>query len=273
MRAGDAVTLSPGRCRLRFRDALRRTAGSEVIFWPDGSRGRVDAVVVGPYEFWPEALVVARDGGLLRLPAANIHEIDPQQRLVLASLPAAPPRPGARRPTAAFLAVDRSLEVGSRRLAQLAPSRGAQPRPAALAGVLEAGLRRRLDGELLELAARHRARGERVYLVSSYPEPVTQALAERLGLDGGLAPSALPVDAGRLRRLAGAQAGAAKADAVRRLAASDCLDLGASTAYADDATDRELLGAVGHPVALNPDRALRQLALARGWPLLERVGG
>ena len=30
-----------------------------------------------------------------------------------------------------------------------------------------------------------------------------------------------------------------------------------------------LLEAVGHPTAVNPDRALRRIATERGWPVLE----
>ena len=46
-------------------------------------------------------------------------------------------------------------------------------------------------------------------------------------------------------------------------------DLGESTAYSDSHTDLPFLEAVGHPVAVNPDRALRRIAGERGWPVLE----
>jgi phosphoserine phosphatase len=46
-------------------------------------------------------------------------------------------------------------------------------------------------------------------------------------------------------------------------------DLEASTAYSDSHTDLAFLEAVGHPTAVNPDRALRRIAGARGWPVLE----
>ena len=38
---------------------------------------------------------------------------------------------------------------------------------------------------------------------------------------------------------------------------------------ADSITDVPLLECVGHPTAVNPDRALRKLAAERGWPVLE----
>ena len=38
-----------------------------------------------------------------------------------------------------------------------------------------------------------------------------------------------------------------------------------SSAYSDSATDLPMLEAVGHPVAVNPDRPLARLARERGW--------
>jgi len=39
--------------------------------------------------------------------------------------------------------------------------------------------------------------------------------------------------------------------------------------YSDSVNDVPLLEAVNHPVAVNPSPALRDLARARGWPVLE----
>jgi hypothetical protein len=41
-----------------------------------------------------------------------------------------------------------------------------------------------------------------------------------------------------------------------------------SFAYSDSVTDIPMLEAVGHPYAVNPDRALRKEAVAREWPVL-----
>ncbi|HEY6427939.1 MAG TPA: HAD-IB family hydrolase, partial [Acidimicrobiales bacterium] len=43
------------------------------------------------------------------------------------------------------------------------------------------------------------------------------------------------------------------------------LDLAASSAYSDSATDIPMLEAVGRPVAVNPDRALAKIAREHGW--------
>ena len=43
------------------------------------------------------------------------------------------------------------------------------------------------------------------------------------------------------------------------------VDLSSSYAYSDSITDLPMLEAVGHPVAVNPDRDLRRIAAERGW--------
>ena len=62
--------------------------------------------------------------------------------------------------------------------------------------------------------------------------------------------------------------GADKAEAMRELAESEGYDLAASYAYSDSVTDLPMLEAVGHPFAVNPDKALRKVAVERGWPVL-----
>ena len=63
--------------------------------------------------------------------------------------------------------------------------------------------------------------------------------------------------------------GEGKAVAMRELADRDELDLTASYAYSDSATDPPMLEAVGHPVVVNPDRELREVAEQRDWQIME----
>ena len=63
-----------------------------------------------------------------------------------------------------------------------------------------------------------------------------------------------------------------KADCVRAVAESEGFDLADCTAYSDSHTDIPFLEAVGHPVAVNPDRELRRTAREQGWPVLEFSG-
>ncbi len=120
--------------------------------------------------------------------------------------------------------------------------------------------------EALDLIEDHRHRGDRVYLVSASPEEIVAPLAEMLGVDGCIC-SRGEVDAdGRYTgRMAFYAYGPNKAAAMVELAGRCGIDLAASSAYSDSATDLPMLEAVGHPVAVNPDRALARAARERGW--------
>ena len=64
-------------------------------------------------------------------------------------------------------------------------------------------------------------------------------------------------------------AGANKVEAVTTFAKERGYDLAECYAYSDSASDLPLLECVGHPTAVNPDRALRRIAAESGWPVLE----
>jgi phosphoserine phosphatase len=55
---------------------------------------------------------------------------------------------------------------------------------------------------------------------------------------------------------------------MRELAEARGLDLGESWAYSDSGSDLPMLRAVGHPVAVNPDRELAMIARAHGWEVM-----
>jgi HAD superfamily hydrolase (TIGR01490 family) len=122
--------------------------------------------------------------------------------------------------------------------------------------------------EALDLIAEHKAAGRRVYRVSAAPEEIVEPLARHLGASGAIATQAV-VSAGRYTgQLLNYAFGPAKAAAIREVAQRDGIDLARSWAYSDSATDVPMLEAVGHPVAVNPDRPLRRMAHMRGWPVL-----
>jgi HAD superfamily hydrolase (TIGR01490 family) len=130
-------------------------------------------------------------------------------------------------------------------------------------------LRPLVYAEPLRLVEQHRERGERVYVVSATLQEIVEGIADDLGFDGALGTICEVRDGcytGRALRALHAQA---KAECVQELAAREGLDPAACTAYSDSHTDLPFLEAVGHPVAVNPDRELRRLAAARGWPVLE----
>jgi HAD superfamily hydrolase (TIGR01490 family) len=122
--------------------------------------------------------------------------------------------------------------------------------------------------EALGLVRLHHQEGRRVYVVSSSPEEIVDPLARFLGADGAIATRAEIDSAGRYTgEVAFYAYGPTKADAIRALAVREGIDLAASYAYSDSATDLPMLETVGHPVAVNPDRELRRVAVARGWEI------
>jgi HAD superfamily hydrolase (TIGR01490 family) len=118
----------------------------------------------------------------------------------------------------------------------------------------------------LALAQGHLDEGQRVWLVTASPIELATIIARRLGLTGALGTVSGIVDGVYTGRLVGAPLhGEAKADAVRGLAAREGLDLSRCSAYSDSANDIPMLSVVGHPVAVNPDAALRAHAREQGW--------
>ena len=121
--------------------------------------------------------------------------------------------------------------------------------------------------EALDLMEVHRADGRAIYIVSSSPEEVVRPLARHFGVAGVLATRARIVEGKYTGELEFYCYGAAKAEAIRELAAERGIELASSYAYTDSVTDLPMLRAVGHPVAVNPDRDLRREAEASEWDI------
>jgi HAD superfamily hydrolase (TIGR01490 family) len=119
--------------------------------------------------------------------------------------------------------------------------------------------------EALDLMALHQDEGRRIYIVSSSPEEVVRPLAGHFGVSGVIATRARIEEGKYTGELEFYCFGEAKAEAIRSLAERLGIDLEGSYAYTDSITDLPMLDAVGHPVAVNPDRDLRKEAEARGW--------
>ncbi len=121
--------------------------------------------------------------------------------------------------------------------------------------------------EALDLASAHAEHGERVFIASAALQEVVEEVSSQLGFDGAIASRAETRDGVFTGRLERRLYGQAKADALVELAAAEDFDLASSTAYSDSHSDTPFLEAVGHPVAVNPDRELRRIADERGWPI------
>lgn len=137
-----------------------------------------------------------------------------------------------------------------------------------IAGAMEPVLKPLVYREPVELAQEHRRRGERIYIVSAALQEIVDALAAELGFDGALGTLCEVEDDAYTGRALRSCHGRVKADAVRQLAADVGIDLAESTAYSDSASDVPFLEAVGHAIAVNPDRRLRAIAAERGWRVL-----
>jgi HAD superfamily hydrolase (TIGR01490 family) len=125
-----------------------------------------------------------------------------------------------------------------------------------------------------DLALRHLAAGERVWLVTATPVELANILSSRLGLTGALGTVAETRDGAYTGALVGGLLhGEAKAAAVRALAVREGLDLALCSAYSDSANDLPMLQLVGHPHVVNPDSSLLAEARQRGWPVHEFRSG
>ena len=120
--------------------------------------------------------------------------------------------------------------------------------------------------EALSLIREHAAAGRKVFIVSASPEEIVVPLTDYLGADEAIATRARTDGEGRYTGgIEFYSYGPFKAEAMRRVADREGIDLAASWAYSDSATDIPMLEAVGHPVVVNPDRALAEYAADRGW--------
>ena len=121
--------------------------------------------------------------------------------------------------------------------------------------------------EAVELFDEHRAAGREVVLVSSSGEEVVGPIGEMLGVDRVIASRMVVEDGHYTGDIAFYAYGENKEVAIRELSVQRGWDLSECYAYSDSATDVPMLAAVGHPVAVNPDKALRKVAIDRDWPV------
>jgi HAD superfamily hydrolase (TIGR01490 family) len=177
---------------------------------------------------------------------------------------------------AALTAAVRGLQFSARGFSEREVSEAVTAMGEAVRGLEVAAVRRvaveaiprvvapRIYGEARRLIDWHRHHGHLVFLVSASTRELIAPLGELLGANG-VAGSDAEIGEGRYTGRVTLCHGRAKAEAVRHLAEANGVDLGHSYAYGDAIGDLPMLGLVGHPVAVNPDRRLRVAARRRGW--------
>jgi len=122
--------------------------------------------------------------------------------------------------------------------------------------------------EAVELISMHKVAGRDVVIVSSSGEEVVGPVGAMLGADEVIATRMVVADGKYTGEIELYAYGPEKASAIKQLAEERGYDLAGSYAYSDSVTDVPMLEAVGHPFAVNADRALRKVAAEREWPLL-----
>ncbi|MGH8791679.1 MAG: HAD family hydrolase [Stackebrandtia sp.] len=122
--------------------------------------------------------------------------------------------------------------------------------------------------EAVALVEAHRAAGRDVVLVSASGDEMVRPIGKLLGIEDVISTRMVIEDGRYTGDIDFYAAGPAKAEAMAELAKDRGYSLSQCYAYSDSITDVPMLEAVGHPTTVNPDRALRRLALERGWPML-----
>ena len=120
--------------------------------------------------------------------------------------------------------------------------------------------------EALAIIDQHKRDGHRVVVISASPEEIVRPLCRYLGIDDVIATRSEVDDEGLYTGNIEFYAyGPTKAEAMEEMAQRDGIDLAASYAYSDSATDLPMLEIVGHPIVVNPDAELAQAAEDNGW--------
>jgi len=115
----------------------------------------------------------------------------------------------------------------------------------------------------------HRRQNRATYIISASPKELVEPLAKALGMTDGIGTVSQVVDGKYTGKLVGPFCyGEGKVEAIQQIATWEGFDLGECYAYSDSISDLPMLEAVGHPVAVNPDNRLNQIARNRGWPIV-----
>jgi HAD superfamily hydrolase (TIGR01490 family) len=126
--------------------------------------------------------------------------------------------------------------------------------------------------EAADLIDQHRAAGRYVVLISASPTEIVSPLGRYLGADATVGSRAQLDEEGRYTGAMEFYAyGEFKAEAIRELAERERIDLTESYAYTDSYTDLPMLEAVGHPIAVNPDRVLTKYAREHNFEITRFV--
>lgn len=136
--------------------------------------------------------------------------------------------------------------------------------------VYEKHIKLKLWPETVRLAKDHIKQGREVWLVTAAPQELGDVIVHELGLTGAIGTKVERKNGILTGKLVGTPIhGAEKRRAIKALAKDRNLSLKRSYAYSDSQNDLPMLTAVGHPVAVNPDKILTRYAKAADWPIYD----
>lgn len=135
----------------------------------------------------------------------------------------------------------------------------------------------RIPGGARALVERHRAAGHCLVMTTATNRVITEPTARALGFEHLIATEVEVVDGRYTGRTAGTpnmrEGKVARLHEWLAARGDDPQRLAGAHAYSDSANDLPLLGAVGFPVAVDPDERLLAVAQACAWPVLRLARG
>jgi HAD superfamily hydrolase (TIGR01490 family) len=131
----------------------------------------------------------------------------------------------------------------------------------------------RVPASARALVERHREKGDRLVLTTATNRVITELTAQYLGIADLIATEVEIANGHYTGRTSGVlNMREGKVVRLHSWLAAQGLPrelLDSATLYSDSSNDLPLLGAVGHPVVVDPDARLRAHALAQDWPIVE----
>ena len=120
-----------------------------------------------------------------------------------------------------------------------------------------------------ELLARHRTKGDTLLIITATNRFITAPIAERLGVDNLIAVDPEIVDGRYTGRVSGIPSyREGKVTRLHQWLEEQELTMDGAWFYSDSHNDLPLLEQVEHPVAVDPDDTLRQIAEERQWRIM-----
>lgn len=123
--------------------------------------------------------------------------------------------------------------------------------------------------QMIDKVQEHAANGDYLMLVSGSYTPLLHIATEGLPFHTIIGTD-IPVTNGKISASAPISyiQGTKKNDKIQQALQGRTIDWENSAAYADSYSDLSVLSLVGHPVAVDPDKKLQQIANRRGWTIM-----